>query len=67
MIMKDEDLSNLMTSFLVVFCKSRDLNGSGLTDCLTAGNNRGINNKARLKMAAPFVEKGQNKKTIVFL
>ena len=67
MIMKAKVTSNLMTSFLVVFYKSRDLNGSGLTDWLAAGNSRGINNKTRLKMVAPFVEKGQNEKTIVFL
>ena len=58
MIMKDEDLSNQMSGYLMTSSKSWDLNGSGLKDCLTAGNNRGINNKARLKMAAPFVEKG---------
>jgi hypothetical protein len=67
MTMIDKDLSNLMTSYLAVFCKSCDLNGAGLTDCQTAGNNREINNKARPKMAAPFVEKRQNAKTIVFL
>ena len=41
MTMKDNDISNQMTDYLVNFCKYADPNGAGLTAWMPAGNKQG--------------------------